>query len=278
MMPLVDSLRLTAGPRREFASVLQRAVGDLEAKGLTLMRLDHEEFMTFNRNSDASNWYRLHDHYGHERFIAIAITTLDRRTIRAVLASRPLDLAPGRSLADAFDDLSFVYPGGVPLSARDRFEQVPMQAAALRGRGCLVGGLWIDPRASTGQSPGQAAPASAGLGSNPNVRVGLGGSLLLSYLTRSMATVLLGTEDPDFIAILVTDRLIQGHAEGRSMLRRYGYHHVAKGPIWGNHYPGQDLALNLSWIDRAGQLDVVLRTPWAGEAALAPFIPGVAAA
>ena len=62
------------------------------------------------------------------------------------------------------------------------------------------------------------------------------------------------------------------------MLRRYGYHHVAKGPLWGNHYPGQDLALNLSWIDRAGQLDVVLRTPWASDAAYAPFVPGVVAA
>jgi hypothetical protein len=273
MMPLVDSLRLTAGPRREFASVLQRAVEDLESRGLTLMRLNHDEFMTFNRNSDASNWYRLHDHYGHERFVAIAITNSDNHDVRAVLASRPLDLAPGRTLADAFDDLSFVYPSGVPMVARDRFEHIPMQAAALRGKGCLVGGLWIDPRASTGTHSG--APDIA---RNAAARVGLGGSLLLSYLTRSMATVLLGTEDPDFIAILVTDRLIQGHAEGRSMLRRYGYHHVAKGPVWGNHYPGQDLALNLSWIDRAGQLDVVLRTPWAGEAALAPFIPGVAAA
>jgi hypothetical protein len=269
MIPLLDQLRLTAGPRREIASVLQRAAGDLAAKGLALMRLSHSEFMSFNANSDARNWYRLHDHYGHDRFLSVAITSADGRRICAVIAARPLDLPPGRSLADAFDDLSFIYPGGVPAMAADRFEEVPLQAAALRGKGVLVGGLWIDPRAGSNREK---------VAAGAEIRAGLGGSMLLSYLTRATAAVLLGTEDPDFIAVLVTDRMIAGHAEGRSMLRRYGYHHVAKGPIWGNHYPGQDLALNLSWIDRAGQLDVVLQTDWAGEAALAPFIPGIAAA
>jgi len=272
MRPLIDSLRLTAGPRRELASVLQRAIEDLGQRGLALMRLDHAEFMSFNRESEANNWYRLHDHYGHDRFLALAITSADHRDIRAVVASRPLDIAPGRSLADAFDDLSFVYPQGVPVGARDRFEKIPLQASSLRGKGCLIGGLWIDPYAAS------ATPVSGDGSRTGPMRSGLGSSLLLSYITRCIYTCLLGTEDPDFMAVLVTDRLIAGHDEGRSVLRRYGYHHVAKGPIWGNHYPGQDLALNLSWIDRAGQLDVVLRTPWAGEAASAPFVAGIEAA
>src|SRR5260221_2625370 len=279
MIPLMDNLRLSAGPRREIARVLQRAAEDLAAGGLALMRRSHAEFMSFNSNSDARNWYRLHDHYGHDRFLGIAITSADCREIHAVVAARPLDLAPGASLADAFRDLSFVYPAGVPAMARDRFEQVPLQAAALRGKGCLIGGLWIDPRVGSARASAvQGAPGRTGVVRTGLVRTGLGGSLLLSYLTRTMSSCLLGTEDPDFMAVLVTDRLIAGHAEGRSMLRRYGYHHVARGPVWGNHYPGQDLALNLSWIDRAGQLDVVLQTPWAAEAALAPFIPGIAAA
>lgn len=286
MTPLLYSLRLNSGPRREIASVLQRAGDDLAAKGLALMRLSHAEFMNFNSNSDARNWYRLHDHYGHDRFLGIAITSADCRDIRGVVAARPLDLAPGASLGDAFEDLSFVYPAGVPALARDRFEQIPLQASALRGRGCLVGGLWIDPRAGSSRpTTSRIGLGRDGFGQDSlqavqegETRSGLGGSMLLSYLTRTVGACLLGTEDPDFIAVLVTDRLIAGHAEGRSMLRRYGYHHVAKGPIWGNHYPGQDLALNLSWLDRAGQLDVVLQTPWAAEAALAPFIPGEAAA
>lgn len=287
MQPLIDSFQVTAGPRRELANILLRAHDDLGERGLTLMRLDHQEFMSFNRGSDARNWYQLHDHYGHDRFLGIAITNTSTNRICAVVCSRPLDLAPGRSMADAFHDLSFVYPKGVPIKARDRFEQVPMQAAALRGKGCLVGGLWIDPRGPSGQPSGPTLAAvdgempatnGRGRGNGNTVRSGLGGSLLLSYLTRTMLVCLLGSEDPDFVAILVTDRLIAGHEEGRSMLRRYGYHHVAKGPLWGNHYPGQDLALNLSWIDRAGQLDVVLRTPWASDAATAPFVPGEVAA
>lgn len=285
MMPLIDSFQVTAGPRRELANILARAHDDLAERGLALMRLDHQEFMNFNRSSDARNWYQLHDHYGHERFLGIAITNAATERVCAVVCSRPLDIQPGKSLADAFHDLSFVYPKGVPIKARDRFEQVPMQASALRGKGCLVGGLWIDPRGPSGEPSGPTLAAvdgepsaTKGKSGGNGVRSGLGGSLLLSYLTRSMLVCLLGSEDPDFVAVLVTDRLIAGHDEGRSMLRRYGYHHVAKGPIWGNHYPGQDLHLNLSWIDRAGQLDVVLRTSWASDAALAPFIPGAVAA
>ncbi len=249
MMPLAQALRLKTGPISFLNTVLERAISDLERMGLALVAIDHGELFAINERYRERGWYGLNDHYGHENFIGLAITTADMSEVCGTMISRPLDLG-GRSLADAFEDLSFVYPKGVPIGARDRFEGVPLPAQGITGNVSLVGGLWIDPHSSG--------------------RAGLGGSLLLSYLTRAIYACTLGTQNPDYCVCLVIDKLMRGREKGRSMLNRYGFHYAAHGPLWVNHYPTEDLPLNLSWVDRPALFSVLEETPWvAGRVELA---------
>lgn len=239
-----QALRLQSGPVTFLSTVLERAVSDLDNMGLNLVTVDHAEFMAINERYRDRGWYALNDHYGHERFLGLAITTAGTDEVCAIIVSRPLDLGE-RSLADAFADLSFVYPKGVPAGATDRFDGVPLPAHGITGRASLIGGLWIDPHSSG--------------------RAGLGGSLLLSYITRSIYAYTLGMEDPDYCVCLVIDKLILGREKRRSMLDRYGFRYVAPGPLWVNHYPGEaepDLALNTSWADRPALLSVLEETSW----------------
>lgn len=249
MMPIAQALRLKTGPIAFLNTVLERAITDLERLGLALMAIDHGEFFAINDRYRDRGWYGLNDHYAHEEFLGLAIATADTSDICGAVVSRPLDLG-GRSLAEAFDDLSFVYPKGVPIGARDRFDGVPLPAHGITGDVSLIGGLWIDPRSSG--------------------RAGLGGSLLLSYLTRAIYAATLGTQNPDYCVCLVIDKLMRGREKGRSMLDRYGFRYAAHGPLWVNHYPTEDLPLNLSWADRPALLSVMEETPWvAGRVELA---------
>lgn len=236
-----QSSRLQTGPFPFLSTVLDRAASDLDAMGLALVTVDHAEFMAINKRYQDRGWYPLNDHYAHERFLGVAITTADTEEVCAIIVSRPLDLGD-RSLADAFADLSFVYPKGVPAGARDRFDGVPPSATGITGSASLVGGLWIDPH-------------SAG-------RAGLGGSMLLSYITRCIYAYTLGTENPDYCVCLVIDKLMCGWDKGRSMLNRYGFQYAAPGPLWVNHYPTEDLPLNTGWVDRPGLLSVIEETSW----------------
>lgn len=241
MQRLEQAIRLTTGPITFLSTVLERAIADLDGMGLSLMSVDHQEFLDINERYRDRGWYALNDHYAHERFIGLAITQAGTEDVCAILVSRPLDLGK-RSLADAFEDLSFVYPKGVPIGARDRFDDVPLPAHGITGNVSLIGGLWIDPRSSG--------------------RAGLGGSLLLSYITRAIYACSLGTENPDYCVCLVIDKLIRGREKGRSMLDRYGFRYVAPGPLWVNHYPTEDLPLNTSWADRPALLSVIEETSW----------------
>jgi hypothetical protein len=241
MMRLDQAVRLRTGPVTFLSTVLERAMSDLDSMGLSLMAVDHQEFLAINQRYQDRGWYALNDHYGHERFLGLAITHAGTEDVCAIVVSRPLDLG-SRSLADAFADLSFVYPKGVPIGARDRFDGVPLPAYGITGNVSLIGGLWIDPRSSG--------------------RAGLGGSLLLSYITRAIYACTLGTENPDYCVCLVIDKLIRGREKGRSMLDRYGFRYVAQGPLWVNHYPTEDLQLNTSWADRPALLSVIEETSW----------------
>lgn len=241
MQRIEQALRLRTGPVAFLNTVLERAISDLDGMGLALCSVDHEEFLAINERYQDRGWYGLNDHYAHDRFLGLAITTADMEEVCGILVSRPLDLG-ARSLAGAFDDLSFVYPAGVPIGARDRFDGVPLPAHGITGSVSLIGGLWIDPRSSG--------------------RAGLGGSLLLSYLTRAIYACTLGTENPDYCICLVIDKLMRGREKGRSMLDRYGFRYAAQGPLWVNHYPTEDLPLNLSWADRPALLSVMEETSW----------------
>lgn len=241
MKRIDQALRLRTGPVTFLSAALERAITDLDNMGLALCSVDHDEFLDINERYRDRGWYALHDHYDHERFLGVAITTADQEQVCGIIVSRPLDLE-GRTLATAFEDLSFAYPQGVPIGARDRFEGVPLPAHGITGRASLIGGLWID-------------PSSSG-------RAGLGGSMLLSYLTRSIYALTLGIEDPDYCVCLVIDKLLAGRDKGRSMLDRYGFRYAAHGPLWVNHYPTEDLPLNLAWVDRPALLSVIEETSW----------------
>lgn len=250
MRPAYDEVRLTKGPARFLAAVLARAIEDLEANGLTLAIMEHREFMDINKALEHRGWYPLHDHYGHERFRGLAITDTDLKRTFATIASRPLDLN-GRSVGEAYEDLTFPYPHGVPISARDRFDDIPLAAYGLKGNGVYVGGIWIDPDARHGGTVGRELQSG-----------------MLSYLTRSLYAWSYGTEDPDFFFGIVIDDLLRGRDTNRSTLDRYGWRYCAPGPNWVNHYPTADLPVNTTWIDRAAILEVISETAWVKEATI----------
>lgn len=251
MRPAFDEIKLTKGPARFLAGVLARAIEDLEEQGLTLAIMEHAEFMEINRTHEHRGWYPLHDHYGHERFRGLAIAASDFTRVFATIASRPLDL-DGRSVGEAYEDLAFPYPKGVPISARDRFDNIPLAAYGLKGNGVYVGGIWIDPDARHGGTVGRELKSG-----------------MLSYLTRSLYAWSYGTEDPDFFFGIVIDDLLRGRELNKSTLDRYGWRFCAPGPNWVNHYPTADLPVNTTWIDRAGILECISETPWVKEAGIA---------
>lgn len=250
MRPAISEIRLIKGPARFLAGVLARAIEDLEEQGLTLAIMEHREFMEINKALEHRGWYPLHDHYGHDRFRGLAITDLGFNRCFATIASRPLDLN-GRSVGEAYEDLTFPYPTGVPIGARDRFDNIPLAAYGLKGNGVYVGGIWIDPDARHGGTVGRELKSG-----------------LLSYLTRSLYAWSYGTEDPDFFFGIVIDDLLRGREHNKSTLDRYGWRFCAPGPNWVYHYPNADLPVNTTWIDRAGILECISETPWVKEAAI----------
>jgi hypothetical protein len=203
--------------------------------------MSHREFLETNRRYRDRGWYGLNDNYRHERFLGLAIATTDLDEVRATIVSRPLDLQE-KSLGAALEHLHFAHPGGTRIDSADRFTAIPREAYWMSGRLSLIGGLWVD---------NKGAP-----------RAGLKGSSLLSYLTRSLYAVLIGTENPDLAVCLVVDELLRGREKRRSILDRYGFQHVAKGPVWEYHYPDASLPLNLSWADRPALLSILNETPW----------------
>jgi hypothetical protein len=241
MHSLKETVRLRAGPVDFLRSVLLTAERHLGAQGLSLATLSHQEFIETNQRYRDRGWYGLNDNYRHERFLGLAIATADLGEVRAIVVSRPLDLAE-RSLGQALEHLQFAHPEGTAIDSADRFSAIPREAYWMSGRLSLIGGLWIDHR---------SAPRS-----------GLRGSSLLSYLTRALYAVLVGTENPDLAICMVVDELLRGREKRRSILDRYGFQHVAKGPVWENHYPDASLPLNLSWVDRAAILAILRETPW----------------
>lgn len=245
MLRAKDHIRLTKGPTAFLSEVLDRAVEDLEREGMTLATMTHAEFRAANEALMHRGWYPLHDHYDHADFRGIAITDLDLERIHATFVSRPLDLG-SRSVGMALEDLHFPYPAGVPVGAKDRFENIPRAAYGLKGEGAYLGGLWIDPQSRLGGA----------------VTRNLAGGLL-SYLTRSLYAWVAGTQDPDFCFGIVTDELLHGRDRNRSAVDRYGWRSAAPGPNWVKHYPDADLALNSIWMDRANVLEVLDATPWA---------------
>lgn len=251
MRPAYDEIRLVKGPARFLAAVLARAIADLEENGLTLAIMEHRELMETNKALEHRGWYPLHDHYGHERFQGLAITDTGLNRVFATIASRPLDLN-GRSVGEAYEDLTFPYPRGVPISARDRFDDIPLAAYGLKGNGVYVGGIWIDPDARHGGTVARELKSG-----------------LLSYLTRALYAWSYGTEDPDFFFGIVIDDLLRGRELNKSTLDRYGWRFCAPGPNWVNHYPTADLPVNTTWIDRAGILECISETPWVKEAGIA---------
>jgi len=244
MRPAIDEIKLTRGPTRFLSGVLARAIKDLEQNGLTLAIMEHREFMDINKALEHRGWYPLHDHYGHERFRGLAITDTDFNRTFATIASRPLDLGE-RSVGQAYEDLSFPYPYGVPLDARDRFDNIPLAAYQLKGTGIYVGGIWIDPDARHGGTVGRELECG-----------------LLSYLTRSLYAYSFGMEEPDFFFGIVIDDLLRGRDHNKSTLDRYGWRFCATGPNWVNHYPTADLPVNTTWIDRAAIVETIASTPW----------------
>lgn len=243
MQHLKESIRLRAGPVDFLRLVLKTAEHHLGAQGLTLARMSHREFLETNRRYRDRGWYGLNDNYRHDRFLGLAIATADLGEVLATIVSRPLDLEE-KSLGQAFEHLQFAHPEGTRIDSADRFSAIPREAYWMSGRLSLIGGLWVD---------NKGAPRS-----------GLRGSSLLSYLTRALYAVLLGTENPDFAICLVVDELLRGREKRRSILDRYGFQHVAKGPVWEYHYPDANLPLNLSWADRAALLSILGETPWVG--------------
>lgn len=247
MQRAADVIRLSKGPRVFLARVIARAIADLEQRGLTLAVMTHAEFMAANAALTERGWYPLHDHYGHHRFLGLAITDTDLGRIFATAVSRPLDLGD-RSVGQAYEDLHFPYPAGVPVTAKDRFENIPVAAYGLKGVGSYVGGYWIDPEARRG----------SGLGN------GLRGGFL-SYLTRPLYAWILGTEDPDFLFGIAIDELLLHREVGKSIYDSYGWRNAAPGPNWVNHYPDADLPINTIWQDRAGILETLDAAPWVTE-------------
>lgn len=248
MRPAIDEIKLTKGPTRFLSGVLSRAIEDLEQNGLTLAIMEHRELMETNRALEHRGWYGLHDHYGHERFRGMAIMDSGFNRVFATIASRPLDLG-NRSVGEAYEDLSFPYPYGVPLNARDRFDNIPLAAYQLKGNGVYVGGIWIDPDARHGGTVGRDLECG-----------------LLSYLTRSLYAYSFGMEEPDFFFGIVIDDLLRGRDHNKSTLDRYGWRFCAPGPVWVNHYPTADLPVNTTWIDRAAIIETIASTPWVREA------------
>lgn len=259
MLLAKNHIKLTKGPTAFLVHVLHRAIEDLEREGMTLATLTFDEFMAANDALTHRGWYPLHPHYCHPEFRGLAITDIGMTRILATAVSRPLDL-DGRSVGQAFEDLHFAYPQGVPLTAKDRFENIPIAAYGLKGNGAYHGGYWIDPDARHGSRLTQNLP-----------------SPLLSYLTRSLSAWVVGTDDPDFFFGIVIDDLLKGRDRNRSAVDRYGWRYAAPGPNWVKHYPDADLPVNCLWIDRAGILEVLDATPWvsgrtAWEHPLAPTV------
>lgn len=244
MLRAKDHIKLTKGRATFMAHVLDRAIEDLEREGMTLAILTHTEFVAANEALTHRGWYPLHNHYGHPNFRGLAVTDLAMTRILATFVSRPLDLG-ARSVGAAFEDLHFAYPSGVPLGAKDRFDNIPIAAYGLNGNGAYLGGFWIDP------------DARAGSRITGNLQGGL-----LSYLTRSLYAWVAGTDDPDFFFAIVVDDLLKGRDRNRSAADRYGLRCAAPGPNWVKHYPDGDLPVNCLWMDRAGILEILDATPW----------------
>lgn len=243
MRPVFDQIRLTKGETALYAHVISRVSEELDTLDLALVSVDHAEFMDINRRYQDRGWYALHDHYGHASFLGLAVLTKDGSEVAGLLGSRATTDG-SKSFGAALFDLSFIYPAGTPEGAQDRFQDIPTAAMHLRGRGIYMGGFWLNPAMGR--------------------RSGLAGSALLSYLTRAMYAAVLGTQDPDYAVCMVIDNILRGREKGRSILDRYGFPSVAPGPLWVNHYPGEDLAMNVAWIDRAKLVDVILQTAWVG--------------
>lgn len=248
MFPVAGNFRPTKGQTTFYTHVITRALAELAKLDLSLASVDYDEFMAINRRYEDKGWYALHPHYRHDRFLGLAVVTRDMTEVMGLIGYRPAQ-TPGKSLGAALEDLSFIYPDGAPEGAQDRFDDVPFAAYGLTGNGAYFGGFWLNPGA--------------------RARSGLAGSALLSYLTRAMYACALGADDPDFAVCLVIDNILRGREKGRSILDRYGFKYAAAGPIWVNHYPGETLAMNTAWIDRAGLMNVLIETPWVEAGALA---------
>jgi hypothetical protein len=248
MRNTLQSISLVKGPAPFLSTILVTAERHINAMGLTLAVVDSVEFMAINRAYLHKRWYPLHDHYGHDRFLGLIASDAKTGEVAGTIAARPADL-DGRSLGQAFEDLRFVYPAGVPIGVKDRFAHIPRAAYAIRGNAWYMGGFWLNP---------DIAPAT-----------GLSGSDLLSYLTRACYAIILGTEDPDYSFSIVVDELLRGRERARSVADRYGFRHAAMGPTWINHYPDaeeKNLKINITWMCRAAMMQTLDETPWIGAA------------
>jgi len=248
MRKQLQSIKLDRGPASFLSTLLVAAERNINALGFTFSLVDPDEFMAINRAYLHKRWYPLHDHYGHERFLGLIASDAKTGEVAGTMAARPGDLEH-RSLGQAFEDLRFVYPAGVPIGAPDRFAQIPRAAYAIRGKTCYIGGFWLNP---------ELAPAT-----------GLAGSHLFSYLTRALYALVVGTEDPDYGFCIVVDELLRGRDRAKSVLDRYGFRHAAPGPTWINHYPEateKNLKINVAWMCRAALLQTLEDTPWVAAA------------
>ncbi len=243
---LVDRVRfdpyfLTPEQVRRYSKVLLYADAGASCLGLDLLSVDHHQYVSIHLDNRHRGWFPINDYFRHERFFGVALADKVTGEYQGVIASRPIDLG-SRSVGEVLEDFSLIQPGG---RGEERFEHIPPALYDLTGKGQVIGGLWVPPDA-----PGRA---------------GIGGSALLSYLSRGLFASVLGLEQPDFFLILARDELVLGMGKGRSIIERHGFRYAARGPVWKNYRPGVDISLNASWAHKASIAQVMEETDWVRE-------------